>query len=169
MPTIWVYVLQKFCKFQTVGVMPSCVLRVDKSITGMSFWGDQYSFGVGGWNYNDYSRCGGVIGAEIYGNYWGALGYKSSATVTYGVYGSNAFGSGSGKSSLNETSGIGGGFFGMIGSTSRGAVIGQLNSGELFAQYNVGNVYTVVKSVELVKTANKIVPVYTVSSTEAIV
>ncbi|NOU46312.1 MAG: hypothetical protein HOO86_04530 [Bacteroidales bacterium] len=137
--------------------------------TGHSFWGDQYSFGVGGWNYNDYSRCGGVIGSEINASYWGSLGYKNSGSVTYGVYGTNAFGSGSGKSSLNETSGIGGGFFGMIGSTSWGAVIGQLNSGELFAQYNVGNVYTLGKSVELVKTANKIVPVYTVSSTEATV
>jgi hypothetical protein len=33
----------------------------------MNFWGDDYSFGVGGWNYNDFSRTGGVIGAEIYG------------------------------------------------------------------------------------------------------
>lgn len=139
--------------------------------TGMSFWGDQYSFGTGGWNYNDFTRCGGVIGAEIYGNYWGALGYKSSSTVTYGVYGSNAYTSGVGKMPLNsKTSGIGGGFYGnMIGSTSQGAVIGQLNSGQLFAQYNMGNVYTLGKSVELVKTEDMVVPMYPVSSTESMV
>jgi len=140
-------------------------------LTGMSFWGDDYSFGVGGWNYNDFTRCGGVVGGEIYGNYWGALGYKSSATVTYGVYGSNAYSNGTGKSPKGlSVTGIGGGFFGnMIGSTSQGAVIGQLNSGQLFSQYNVGNVYTLGKSVELVKTENKVVPMYTASSTEAIV
>jgi hypothetical protein len=137
---------------------------------GQSFWGDQYSFGSGGWNYNDFSRCGGVIGAEIYGGYWGALGYKNSSNAFYGVYGSSAYGNGAGKSASNGSAGIGGGFFGdMIGSTSQGNVIGQLNSGELFAQYNLGNIYTLGKSVELVQTSDKVVPVYTVSSLEPIV
>lgn len=140
-------------------------------LTAMSFWGDQYSFGVGGWNYNDFTRCGGVIGGEIYGNYWGSLGYKSSSTVTYGVYGSNAYANGAGKMPLNSKSaGIGGGFYGnMIGSTSQGAVIGQLNSGQLFSQYNVGNVYTLGRSVELVKTEDMVVPMYPVSSSESMV
>lgn len=138
-------------------------------VTGMSFWGDDYSFGVGGWNYNDFSRTGGVIGGEIYGNYWGALGYKSSSTVTFGVYGSNAFGSGTGFLPTSEMIGIGGGFFGgIVGSTSHGEIIGQINSGELFATYNSGNTYTTGKNVELVgaEGAEK-TPVYAVTSVDA--
>lgn len=136
-------------------------------VVGHSFWGDQYSFGVGGWNYNDFSRTGGVIGAEIYGAYWGALGYKSSSTAYFGVYGSSAYSNGTGKSTSASVGGIGGGFFGdFIGSTSQGSVIGQLNSGDLFAQYNKGNVYTHGKNVELVTVEEKVTPVYTISALE---
>lgn len=138
-------------------------------VTGHSFWGDQYSFGVGGWNYNDFSRCGGVIGGEINATYWGSLGYRNSAAVLFGVYGSNAYSSGSGLLPTSEISGFGGGFFGnMIGSASKGAVIGQLNSGELFASYNSGNTYTTGKNIELVQTAGEAkTPVYAVTSVEA--
>ena len=139
-------------------------------VTGHSFWGDRYSFAVGGWNYNDFDRCGGVIGAEINGNYFGILGYKSSATVTFGVYGSNAFGSGSGYLQSSEAAGVGGGFFGsLVGAASSGNVIGQLNSGELFASYNRGNVYTVGKQIELAPTGESVTPVYAVSGTEAMI
>lgn len=56
----------------------------------------------------------------------------------------------------------------MIGSVTKGRVIGQLNSGDLFASYNSGNTYTTGKNVELVgaegapKTA-----VYAVTSIDA--
>ncbi|WP_341900691.1 hypothetical protein [Fluviicola taffensis] len=137
-------------------------------VTGMSFWGDDYSFGVGGWNYNDFSRTGGVVGGEIYGNYWGSLGYKAASTVTYGVYGSNAMGSGTGYLPSTEAIGIGGGFFGsMIGTISKGEIAGQLNSGELFASYNSGNTYTTGKNIELVKTGEASTPVYAVTSVDA--
>ncbi len=139
-------------------------------VTGMSFWGDDYSFGVGGWNYNDFSRTGGVIGGEIYGNYWGSLGYKSSATTTFGVYGSSAYGNGSGFLPTAGSAGVGGGFFGnFVGSFSQGSVIGQLNSGELFSQYNKGNLYTMGKNVELVKVDEKVTPLYTMSGVESTV
>jgi hypothetical protein len=144
-------------------------IESNTGVTGHSFWGDQYSFGVGGWNYNDFSRCGGVIGGEINATYWGALGYKNSATVTFGVYGSNAFGSGSGYAPTEAASGIGGGFFGMIGSASRGSVIGQLNAGDLFASYNKGDVYTSGKNVELVSTGNEVLTAYTATSPDATV
>ncbi|VXB35314.1 conserved exported hypothetical protein [Flavobacterium sp. 9AF] len=139
------------------------------ALTGMSFWGDDYSFGVGGWNYNDFTRTGGVIGSEIYAAYWGALGYKSSSTQFYGVYATTALTVGSGYLPTNETIGIGGGFFGnLIGSVTKGEVIGQLNSGELFAAYNSGNVYTLGKNVELVEAANHVkTPVYAVTSVES--
>lgn len=137
-------------------------------VTGMSFWGDDYSFGVGGWNYNDFSRTGGVVGGEIYGNYWGSLGYKAASTVTYGVYGSNAMGSGTGYLPSTEVIGVGGGFFGsMIGTISKGEIAGQLNSGELFASYNSGNTYTTGKNIELVKTGEASTPVYAVTSVDA--
>jgi hypothetical protein len=137
-------------------------------VTGSSFWGDDYSFGTGGWNYNDFVRTGGVIGAEIYGAYFGILGYKSSSTNFYGVYGSNAYGNGTGLLPSTGAAGIGGGFYGnFIGSTSKGSVVGQLNSGDLFSQYNNGNLYTVGKNVELVKSADKVNPMYTLTSTES--
>ena len=139
-------------------------------VTGLSFWGDEYSFAVGGWNYNDFSRTGGVIGGEIFGNYWGSLGYKNSASSFFGVYGTTAYTVGSGLLQTTGSAGIGGGFFGnFVGSISQGNVIGQLNSGELFSQYNKGNLYTYGKNVELVKVNEKVTPLYTMSGIEATV
>jgi len=139
-------------------------------VMGHSFWGDQYSFGVGGWNYNDYTRCGGVIGGEINGSYWGSLGYKNSASATFGVYGSSAYSNGTGFLPTAASAGIGGGFLGnFVGSLSQGNVIGQLNSGELFSQYNKGNLYTMGKNVELVKVNEAVTPLYTMSGIEATV
>jgi hypothetical protein len=133
---------------------------------GYSFWGDLYSFGVAGYNYNDYSRCGGTLGAEQSGTYWGSLGYRNSGLVNYGVYGSAAYASGGGFLPTNAIGGVGGGFFGdFIGSISRGSVIGQLNAGELFAAYNIGDVYTSGKQVELVKTGETKTAAYSTSST----
>jgi hypothetical protein len=134
-----------------------------------NYWGDEYSFGVAGWSYNDYTRTGGVFGGCSYTSYWGALGYKSSASSTYGVYASSTYGSGAGKMSAdNESACIGGGFFSdYIGLTSQGNVIGQLNSGDLFAQYNIGDVYTSGKNIELVKTGTKVKPLYQVSALES--
>ncbi len=136
---------------------------------GYNFWGDVYTFGVGGWNYNDYNRCGGTFGAEVNGTYWGSLGYKSSGSLSYGVYGSAAYASGAGLVPTSASAGIGGGFFGTIGSMSKGSVVGQFNAGELFAAYNMGDVYTSGKNIELVSTNNSVVPAYSVTSTEAVV
>ena len=128
--------------------------------TGYTFWGDLYTFGVGGFTYGDYTRTGGVLGAEQSGATWGSLGYKSSASTWFGVYGSAAAGTGTGRPTYGlggEQQGIGGGFYGgMIGSFSRGDVMGNVSSGELFASYNVGNVYTSGFTADLVdvKTGN---------------
>ncbi|QLH45988.1 MAG: hypothetical protein HWD58_10395 [Bacteroidota bacterium] len=133
---------------------------------GLNYWGDVYTFGLGGWSYNDYSRTGGVLGADVSGAYWGALGYRSSGTVNYGVYGSSAYFSGGGFLPSNEVAGIGGGFFGsMVGSVSKGKVIGQMNSGELFASYNIGDVYISGKQVEIVQSGEQRLPAYSVTST----
>jgi len=125
-------------------------------VTGHSFWGDDYSFGVGGWNYNDFVRTGGVIGAEIYGAYFGILGYKAANTSFYGVYGSNAGGTGSGRGLTAEQMGAGGGFYGgMIGSWSRGEVMGAVSSGQMFASYNLGPVYNSGYSADLLPVPNR--------------
>ncbi len=136
---------------------------------GYSFWGDLYTFGTAGFNYNDYTRCGGALGAEQSGGYWGSLGYKNSGSIGYGVYGSNAFASGGGLLPSSEIVGFGGGFFGGIaGSVNKGDLIGTMNSGELFSTYNSGNTYTLGKNIELVQTANEVkTPVYAVSSVDA--
>ena len=139
------------------------------AVKAYNYWGDDYTFGLGGFSWNDYTRTGGVLGAQQGGGYWGSLGYKSSASLTYGVYGSAAYANGAGFLPESELIGIGGGFFGdLIGSVSNGRVIGQLNRGELFASYNAGNTYTTGKNIELVgadgteKTA-----VYAVTSLDA--
>jgi hypothetical protein len=140
----------------------------NSAVKGYNYWGDNYTFGTTGFSWNDYQRTGGVLGAQQSGSYWGSLGYKNSASATYGVYGSAGYASGAGFLPTKETIGVGGGFFGdLIGSTSQGSVIGQLNSGDLFAQYNKGNVYTLGKNVELIKINETVTPVYSVSSTEA--
>jgi hypothetical protein len=140
----------------------------NSATAGFNFWGDVYTWGVGGWNYNDYSRCGGVMGADVNGLTWGSLGYRSSGLLNYGVYGNSAYASGGGFLPAAGGAGIGGGFFGdFVGSFSKGATIGQLNSGSLFATYNQGNTYTVGKNVELVSNNGTVTPVYAVTSMEA--
>ena len=140
---------------------------INSATSGYNFWGDVYTFGLAGHSYNDYSRTGGVLGAEVSGSYWGSLGYRSSGSLNYGVYGSSAYASGSGYLPSNEVAGIGGGFFGsMIGSVSKGKVIGQMNSGELLASYNLGDEYTTGHQIELVNNGTERVPAYSVTSTE---
>jgi hypothetical protein len=129
-----------------------------------NFWGDVYTFGLAATNYNDYSRTGGLLGADVNGSYWGSLGYRSSALVNYGIYGSSGYASGSGFAPSAEDAGIGGGFFGMVGSVSKGNVIGQLNSGELFASYNMGDVYTSGKNIELMNVGDEVIPAYASTS-----
>ena len=133
-----------------------------------NFWGDEYSFGVAGWSYNDYTRTGGVLGSSSYSYYYGVLGYKSSTSATYGVYAASNYGTGTGKLAVNESAAVGGGFYGdFIGITTNGNVIGQLNSGELFAQYNIGDVFTSGKNIELVKTNEAVKPLYQVTALES--
>ncbi len=144
-------------------------LQTNRASGGFNFWGDVYTFGDASYNYNDYNRCGGSLGADVNGLYWGSLGYRSSAPLNFGVYGSSTYTTGAGLAPTNEQSGVGGGFFGMIGSITRGRVIGQLNAGDLFASYNMGDVYTSGKNVELVTVNNQVSAAYAVTSTEAVI
>ncbi len=141
----------------------------NSAVQGYNYWGDVYTFGVSGHSWNDYTRTGGVLGADNAGSYWGSLGYKNSASVTFGVYGSNAYGSGAGfMSNLgNVQKGIGSGFFGgVMGGWTRGEVLGHTSSGALYASYNLGNEYTSGYQADLVTVNNQKVPAYSVTSTQ---
>lgn len=124
--------------------------------SGYNFWGDVYTFGVAGHCYNDYSRTGGVLGAEVSGTYWGSLGYKNSGTVAYGVYGSSAYSNGAGFLSNSDRTGIGAGFYGgVMGGWVRGEVLGLTAAGEMYASYNVGNEFTSGYQADLVQAGSE--------------
>jgi hypothetical protein len=110
------------------------------AVQGYSYWGDVYTFGVSGHNYNDYTRCGGVLGANSSGTYWGSLGYKTSGSVTYGGYFTST-GTGGGK--LGSKSGIGFGAYGsLLGGWARGEEYGFYAQGRQYALYLNGNSFT---------------------------
>jgi hypothetical protein len=145
-------------------------IQTNRAISGFNFWGDVYTFGAANYSYNDYTRCGGSFGADVNGLYWGSLGYRSSGLLNYGVYGNSAYASGGGYlPTTATTAGIGGGFFGTVGSFSKGDVVGQFNEGELFAQYNKGDVYTSGKQIELVTNNEIVTPSYSVTSPDVTV
>ncbi len=134
---------------------------------GFNFWGDLYTFGVAGHCYNDYTRTGGVLGAEVSGTYWGSLGYRSSGLLNYGVYGSAAYASGAGYSLSNESVGIGSGFYGgVMGGWTRGEVLGHIASGQMAASYNLGDEYTSGRQVEIVKVGNQRKAAFATTSTD---
>jgi len=137
------------------------------AVKGYNYWGDLYSYGVGGFNWNDYNRSGGVLGAKNDGAYWASLGYKNSGDNTYGAYWTSS-GTGTGYSATGSAmAGVGAGGYGdMLGLWSRGEVMGAIFAGELFSAYNVGNTYTSGTQIELVNNGTKKIPAYSVTSTE---
>ncbi|MBK6966720.1 MAG: hypothetical protein IPH20_23190 [Bacteroidales bacterium] len=111
------------------------------AINGYSYWGDIYTFGTSGFNYNDLTRCGGVLGAYAYGSYWGSLGYKNSASTTYGGYFTSSA-NGGGKSQGQADTGIGIGAWGdLMGADIHGKVYGLYAEGENYAMFSNGDVY----------------------------
>ncbi len=142
----------------------------NNAITGFNYWGDKYSFGTAGFSFNDFTRTGGNIGASNLGTYWGSAGYRSSASLNYGLYATSALEVGAGRSSnVVAAKGIGGGFVGdLMGAWFKGDVMGTISEGKLFASYNVGNSITDGKNIELVTTAEgKKIPTYSVGSVSA--
>ncbi len=112
----------------------------NSAVKGFSFWGDLYSFGTSGFNYNDYTRCGGVLGADQGGFYWGSLGYKNSGNTTYGGY-FTSYTSGAGKGS-QASIGIGLGAWGdLMGADIHGKIYGIYAEGGNYAMYNNGVVF----------------------------
>jgi hypothetical protein len=137
----------------------------NKATSGFNFWGDLYTFGVAGHNYNDYNRCGGVLGSEVSGTYWGSLGYRSSGLLNYGGYFTSTA-NGTGFLSSTNAVGIGSASYGdLFGSWSRGEIFGSASSGEVFASYNLGNEYTSGFQADLVNTGTSKTAAYSVTST----
>ncbi len=62
------------------------VSQTNNAITGHNYWGDEHTFGIAGYCFNDFTRTGGVLGSNTFGDYWGALGYKDENSDTWGVY-----------------------------------------------------------------------------------
>lgn len=145
----------------------------NSAIKGYNLWGDMYSFGVNGFNWNDNTRCGGVLGANYSGAYWGILGYKNSGSSTYGVYGSAGYSSGTGKSSSDLALGIGVGAWGsLFGADIHGQVYGSFIEGERYALYTNG--IRVINNLDVHlqengsanKSVGDLVPLYTNVSTD---
>lgn len=125
-----------------------------------------YEFGTAGYAWNDYTRCGGIIGAQWSASYWGSLGYKGSNSVGYGVYGSTNYSAGGGFMQNGNIFGIGiAGYGGIMGGWAKGDVLGFSTSGELYALYNDGNSYTEGYSADIVKTEDGRKAAYSVTST----
>jgi hypothetical protein len=61
-------------------------LDTNNAITGYNLYGDEYTFGVAGYTWYDYTRTGGVLGAQYNGDVWGALAYRDESFATWGVY-----------------------------------------------------------------------------------
>jgi hypothetical protein len=136
-------------------------------INGADINSQTYEFGTTGYSWNDYTRCGGVLGSQWRATYWGSLGYKNSGSTTYGLYYTSA-GSGTGFMASNGVlSGVGSGGYGeLMGGWSRGELMGFTTSGEMYALYNDGNSYTEGYSADIVKTDEGRKAAYSVTSTE---
>ncbi len=58
----------------------------DVAILGTSFWGNNFTAGVAGYNFNDYVNSTAVLGAQYNASYWGALAHNDASGATWGVY-----------------------------------------------------------------------------------
>lgn len=58
----------------------------NNAVTGYNHWGDNYTCGVAGYTYGDYGLTGGVLGASVFGDIWGSLGYIDAGYTWWGLY-----------------------------------------------------------------------------------
>ncbi len=139
---------------------------------------ESYQFGIIGQKTQDYSgsyyydlRSGGVLGTSYRGDVatilgWGVLGYKSSANLDYGVYGTSST-TGAGKSQ-SENTGIGvAGYGDLFGSWFRGDVYGTALKGDRFSLYVDGKTYTNEPITQLNETNSEVIPTYVTTSMTA--
>jgi hypothetical protein len=60
--------------------------ETNTAITGYNDWGDRYTFGVAGYTWFDFDNTGGVLGARQSGATWGALAFRDSNSIYWGMY-----------------------------------------------------------------------------------
>ena len=121
---------------------------------------------MSGHNYMDYNRCGGVLGTDLNGTNWGALGYKTSGNTLYGGYFTSST-TGTGKDSqANINSGIAA-WGDLFGADIHGKVYGTYTEGENYAMYSNGTVFKNDLDVHLQKTGTQNTVLYTHVSTDA--
>jgi hypothetical protein len=58
---------------------------IDAAIKGESFWGNNYTAGMAGYNYNDFANSAGVLGSQYNANYWGALAFNDGVNQ-WGIF-----------------------------------------------------------------------------------
>ncbi len=115
--------------------------ETNQAIQGYSEWGDYYSFGVAGFNFNDAGPCGGILGASSAGDYWGSLGYKATGGSAYGGY-FTSYSTVTGKGDRGVHIGIGMGSWGdLIGAEIHGKIYGTYTEGKNYALFSHGIVY----------------------------
>jgi hypothetical protein len=144
----------------------------NSSIIGYNYWGDMYSFGTSGFNYNDLTRCGGVLGANWNGTYWGTLGYEDSGGSYYGGYfNSYGTGTGGGKGPATPQMGVGIGAWGnLMGADIHGNIYGSYIEGNNYALFTNGTVYKNDMDVHLQNDGNGgNIILYTIVTTEVTV
>jgi hypothetical protein len=113
----------------------------NNSLVGYSVWGDSYAFAIHGCIFEDYVRSAAVIGTQYYASYWGALGYKSSSSSTFGGY-FTSYTSGAGKAPSSAQTGIGIGAWGdLFGADIHGKLYGVYAEGGNYATFSNGDVY----------------------------
>ncbi len=64
--------------------------QTNTAITGYNDWGDNYTFGVAGYTWFDFSYTGGVLGSNNTGDYWGSLAYRDGNGFYWGMYTPNS-------------------------------------------------------------------------------
>lgn len=142
----------------------------NQALRAYNYYGDLYTFGVAGFNWNDYTRCGGTLGADESGVYWGALGYRNNAGTPYGGY-FTSYTTGTGKSNEMASIGIGVGAWGdLMGADIHGKVYGIYAEGANYALFSHGTVYKDALDVHLQENGTKTKTVlYTNVSTDVTV
>ena len=70
----------------TLGGASMGYFGIDAAIKGGSFWGNNYTAGVAGYNYLDYPFSTGVLGSSWSAGVWGALAYKDATSYSWAGY-----------------------------------------------------------------------------------
>jgi hypothetical protein len=111
---------------------------------GYNFYGNNYSFGVGGFSGLHNNRSGGTIGGTYSGTTpWGCLAYKNSSGSSYGGYfTSSTTGTGKSYQSGDTQINIGIGSWGdLYGADIHGNIYGTFTEGSHYGLFSNGHVF----------------------------